>query len=96
MCKSQCGAVCFVSLCSLWKATHVSSDRGCTVLEVFVPQYLILLQLPFLPLLLPMVLTVHGQKCHWGCFPPAIWCPRKYSPEVFSSHEHKNTDEALV
>lgn len=72
------------------------SDRGCTVLEVFVPQYLILLQLPFLPLLLPMVLTVHGQKCHWGCFPPAIWCPRKYSPEVFSSHEHKNTDEALV
>lgn len=31
----------------------VPSDRGCTVLQVFVPQYLILFQLPFLPLLFP-------------------------------------------
>lgn len=64
MCKSQCQAVCFVSLCSLWKVAHVPSDRGCTVLKVFVPQYLTLFQLPFPPLLPPMVLMVHGQKCH--------------------------------
>lgn len=63
MCKSQCGAVCFVSLCSPGKAARVPSDRGFSIL-VFVPQYLIVLQLPFPPLIPPMVLTVHRQNCH--------------------------------
>lgn len=49
--QEPCGAVCFVSL--LIREGCVPSDRGCTVLQVFVPQYLILFQLPFLPLLFP-------------------------------------------
>lgn len=38
----------------------VPSDRGCTVLQVFVPQYL--LQLPFPPLLLPLCLQFMGKN----------------------------------
>lgn len=47
----------------------VPSGRGCTVLEVFVPQYLILFQLPFPPLLPLMCLQFMGKNVIGDVYP---------------------------